>query len=182
MVVPRSWKHADAVAATREFLSHRPPRQGAIRALMKELISEDPFARRCAADLARRVSESEPGILSGYSDVLIDLALEIRLDEWPARGHVLLAAASNTTSRTQRLRLAPLARAMIEDDRNALRAIALEAFAVLAAAEPELREEGVVLLENARREGTAAMRARARRMLVMLMDPKKAGPRSRTRR
>jgi hypothetical protein len=147
-----------------------------IRDLMNKLVSENPFDRRCAADLARRVSEREPGMLKKYADLLIDLAFETQLEEWQARGHTLLAAAYNTSSRAQRLRLAPLARAMMEDERNAIRAIALEAFSRLAAAEPALREEAVVVLEQARREGTPAMRARARRMLLLLLAPSKTKP------
>jgi hypothetical protein len=58
---------------------------------------------------------------------------------------------------------------MTLDESIALRAIALEAFAILAAAEPELREEVMILLEHARREGACAMRSRARRMLPLLL-------------
>ena len=68
------------------------------------------------------------------------------------------------------MRLAFLVRSMIDDQRIAVRAIALEAFAVLAVVEPELREEVMVLLEHARREGTCAMRSRARRMLPNLLE------------
>jgi hypothetical protein len=74
------------------------------------------------------------------------------------------------------MRLAAPVRAMIDDERIALRAIALEAFALLAVAEPELRDEAMLLLERYRREGAAAMRARARRMLLPLMKAE-AGPR-----
>jgi hypothetical protein len=169
MVIPRSWKDADAVAATREFLAQRPPRRAAIRELMKALLAPDTFARRCAADLARRVSAREPGILRGYAGVLIDLAAELPLAEWQARGYVTLAAAWNATTRGERMQLATLVRALADDERNALRAIALEALGILAMGEPELREEAIPLLERARRNGTCAMRSRARRMLLTLM-------------
>jgi hypothetical protein len=169
MVVARSWKEADGRAAAREFLSQRLPRRTAIRELMKALLSESPFERRCAADLARRISEREPGILKAYAGVLIDLAAQTPLEQWQARGYVTLAAARNASTRAERMRLAVLARVMIDDERIAIRAIALEAFGVLAAAEPELREEALILMERYRREGCCAMRSRARRMLLVLM-------------
>ena len=169
MVIPRSWKDADGVAAAREFLSQKPPRRAAIRDLMTALLSPDRFTRRCAADLARRVSAREPGILRAYASVLIDLLAELPLEEWQARGYVTLAAALNATTRAQRMSLAVYVRALVEDPRNALRAIALEALAILAAVEPELREEAVPLLERCRREGTFAMRCRAKRMLPSLL-------------
>jgi hypothetical protein len=136
---------------------------------MKELLSENPFDRRCAADLARRVSEREPGILKEYAAVLIDLAAQLPLEQWQARGYVTLAAARNASTHGERMRLAVLARVMIDDERIAVRAMALEAFGVLAAEEPELRDEAIMLMEQYRREGCCAMRARARRMLLVLM-------------
>ena len=175
MVVPRSWKNADGLAAMRDFLRQPPPRKAAVRDLMTELLSPNPYARRCAADLARRVSAREPGILGKYSGVLIDLVAELPLEQWQARGYATLAAALNASTRAERMRLAPLARAMVEDERNAVRAMALEAFAILAVGEPELREEVAVLLEHARREGTCAMRSRARRMLPALLEAELKG-------
>jgi hypothetical protein len=175
MAVPRSWKNADGVAATREFLSQPPPRRAAIRGLMAELVSPDPFARRCAADLARRVSAREPGILRNYADLLIDLVGEIPLDQWQARGYVTLTAALNAATHAQRMRLAIPVRALIDDERIALRAIGLEAFAILAAAEPELRDEAMVLLELFRRDESCAMRYRARRMLLLVLAAENKG-------
>ena len=169
MVVPRSWKDADGVEAMREFLRQAPPRKAAVRDLMTELLSPDPFDCRCAADLARRVSAREPGILGKYADVLIDLAGELPLEQWQARGYVLMAAALNCRTRAQLMRLAIPARTMVTDERNAVRAMALEAFGILGLAEPELREEATMLLEHARREGTCAMRSRACRMLPPLL-------------
>jgi len=169
MVVPRSWKHADAMSAMREFLGQAPPRRAAVRDLMKELVSDNPYSARCAADLARLVSAREPGILRRYADVLIDLAGALPMEQWQARGYVTLAAALNAWTPAQRMRLLVLVRAMADDERIALRAIALEAFGTLAAAEPELREEAMVLMEQARRTGTGAMKSRARRMLLVLL-------------
>jgi hypothetical protein len=169
MVVARSWKDADAVAAMREFLRQPPPRRAAIRDLMTELLSPDPFTRRCAADLARRVSAREPGILRKYAGVLIELVAEIPVDQWQARGYVTLTAASNASTNQQRNRLASLVRSLIQDERIAIRAIALEAFAILAASEPKLRDEAMLMIENARYDPVPAMRSRARRMLLPLM-------------
>jgi hypothetical protein len=169
MIVPRGWKIADAVRAARDFLSQPPPRRAAIRDLMKELLSPNPFARRCAADLARRISAREPGILRKYAPILIDHVTDLPLQEWPARSYVLLAAALNAATHEQRMRLAPPVRALTQDGRIALRAIALEAFAILAVAEPDLRDEAVLMLERNRHDESAAMRSRARRMLLVLL-------------
>jgi hypothetical protein len=169
VVVHCGWTNEDAVAATREFLSQKPPRRAAIRDLMKELLNGTRFERRCAADLARRVSAREPAALRAYPDVFIDLVADLPQGEWQARGYLTLAAAHSASTRTQRMTLAALVRAQAVDERNALRAIALEAFGILALAEPELRDEAMELLERSRREGTCAMRSRASRMLPQLL-------------
>jgi hypothetical protein len=169
MVVRRSWTNAEAVGAMREFFDHPERKRAAVRALMTELLSPDRFDRRCAADVARRISAREPGVLGKYEGVLIDLLTELPLDEWQARGYLILAAALNARTHKQCEELAVLVRALAVDERNALRAIALEAFAILAVAEPGMRDEVTALLEHSRREGTCAMRSRARRMLPMVL-------------
>ena len=133
MHIPRGWTNADAVAATREFLSQPPPRRAAIRDLMRVLLAPDAYNRRCAADLARRISGREPGILRAYAPVLIDLLAELPEEQWQARGYVTLAAALNASTQAERNCLSVYLHALVEDSRNALRAIALEALAILAA-------------------------------------------------
>jgi hypothetical protein len=184
-VEPRSWKDADAQAAMREFLLCPPPRRAVLRDLMAELLSSNPFSRRCAADLARRVSVREPGVLRKFAAVFIDLLAELPANEWQTRGYVALSAALNASTHAERMNLAVLVRPLIEDVRIAVRAMALEAFAILGAAEPELRDEATILLERYRRDPTPAMRCRAQRMsLVLLESEVKLRPRtpSRSRR
>lgn len=165
----RSWKGPEGVAAAREFLAQKPPRRAAIRDLMRAVLSSDPFVRRCATDLARRVSARQPGVLGSYAGVFIDLMEELPAEEWQARGYCALAAAWNAVSHDQQMRVAAGARRLVEDRRIALRAIGVEAFATLGAAVPELHDEAVALLEQARQDETAALRCRARRMLPLLL-------------
>lgn len=173
---PRAWTNADAVAATREFLSQPKPRRAAIRDLMRELVSSDPVVRRCAADLSRRVSAREPGILRRFLSVFVDLMAELPMEEWQARGYATLTAVLNAGTHAERMQLAAPVRRMLGDERIALRAIALEAFALLAAAELELRDEAMMLLEQARHDKTAAVRCRARRMLPVLLASERFRP------
>ena len=171
MAFPRAWKNAEeAAAAARDFLAASPPRRAAIRGLMADLLEGDPPARKRAADVARRVCERDPAILRKYADVLIDLAAEIPLDEWQARVYVTLAAALSAPTHSQRMRLTVPVRALIAEERIALRAAGLEAFAMLAAVEPQLRDEALELLEHARHDTTPGIKARSRRMLLLLMS------------
>jgi len=163
---PRPWKSTDAAAAARDFFNR--PRRAAIRKLIRELCSDVPFDHRCAAELARLVSRREPGALAGYSDLLADVAATYPMEEWQARGYVLVAAAINAMTHAPRMRLLPLVRARLAEDRLAVRAMALEAFAWLAAREAELRDEALEMLEAAR-HGEPAMRASAKLMLPVVM-------------
>lgn len=164
---PRSWKSTDAAAAVRIFFA-LPPKTAA-RELMQELCSADPHDHRCGAELARLVSRRQPGILAEYADLLADIAAALPMEEWQARGYALAAAALNATTSAQRRRLLPLVRTRLAEDRIAVRAMALEAFAILAAEEPDLHDEAMELLEKQRHSSDFALRARARLMLPVLM-------------
>ena len=164
---PRPWSSTDAAAAARDFFTR--PRRTAVRELTRELCSDDPFDHRCAAELARLVSRREPGVLAAYSDLLAEVAATFPMEEWQARGYVLVAAAINAATHAQRMRLLPLVRTRLAEDRIAVRAMALEAFAFLATREPDLRDEAMEMLENARHDQAPAMRCRAKLMLSVLM-------------
>ena len=162
----RNWRSTDAAAAAKAFFTL--PRKSAVRELMQGLCSDDPCDHRCAAELARLVSRRQPGVLAQYADLLAEVAAEFPAEEWQARGYVLVAAALNATTPAQCERLLPLVRARLQEDRIAVRAMALEAFAVLAAHEPGLRDEAMEMLEQHRHSTDPAMRARARMMLPIL--------------
>ncbi len=119
------------------------------------------------------MSRREPGVLAGYSDLLAEVAAAYPMEEWQARGYVLVAAAINAASHAQRMRLLPLVRARLEEDRLAVRAMALEGFAWLAAREPGLRDEALERLEAARHQ-EPAMRCRAKLMLPVVMKAEDA--------
>ncbi len=86
---PRPWKSSDAAAAARDFFTR--PRRTAVRELIRELCSDDPFDHRCAAELARLVSRLQPGVLAAYADLLAEAAVTFPMEEWQARGYVLVA-------------------------------------------------------------------------------------------
>jgi len=168
--VPRGWKNADAVAAMRSFFLQPPPRRAAIRELIAELHSDEPFALRCAADLARRVSARQPGILSRHAARVIDLIAQLPDSQWQTRGYLVQAAAPNVQTHQERARLAALLRPMVQDNRIAVRAIALEALGIIAVAEPKLHREVLPLLQNASRDGISSVRLRARRVLPTVLE------------
>lgn len=166
---PRPWKSTDAAAAAQAFLAacEQPgARRAAARDLMEQLVSGDPYDHRCAAEVARLVSQRQPGVLAGYSDLLADAAAEFPDEEWQARGYVIVAAALNAGSAAQRRRLLPTIRDRLRDEeRTAVRAMALEALLVLGARDAAIRDEALECLEAAQRSPIPAMRARTKKFL-----------------
>ncbi|HTV13382.1 MAG TPA: hypothetical protein VME68_01630, partial [Acidobacteriaceae bacterium] len=79
----------------------------------------------------------------------------------------IVAAALNAGTAAQRRRLLPTIRERLrEEERTAVRAMALEALLVLGARDAAIRDEA---LEAAQRSSIPAMRARAKRFLPMAM-------------
>lgn len=143
---------------------------------MEQLTSGDPCDHRCAAEVARLVSRRQPAILAGYSDLLADAAAAFPDEEWQARGYVIVAAALNAETPAQRRRLLPTLRERLrEEERTAVRAMALEALLVLGARDAAIRDEALDALDSAQRSPIPAMRSRAKRMVPTLL--KAADPR-----
>jgi hypothetical protein len=170
---PRSWKSTDAAAAARVFLDacgELRSRRSAVRELMAQLNSGDPYDHRCAAEVARLVSQRQPGVLTGYCDLLIEVAAAFPAEEWQARGYVIVAAALNARTPAERRRLLPTIRERLrEGERTGVRAMALEALLVLGARDAAIRDEALDALEAAQRSPIPAMRARAKRILPVMV-------------
>lgn len=174
MATPETWKSKDAAAAVRDFFS-KAPRLADV-SLMRQLYSDDPFEHRCAAEMARRIEMQQPKRLSAYAGTLYEMAATWPGEEWQARQHILVAAALAASTQALRLALLPLVREGLEQDRTAVRAMALEALCILAAGEPSLRDEARAQIEAARMSSLPALRARARRMLLMVMRTENGKP------
>jgi hypothetical protein len=170
---PRPWKSTDAAAAAKAFLDECEEgrrARAARRELMEQLAGDDPYQHRCAAEVARLVSQRQPGILAGYSDLLADAAAALPPEEWQARGYVIVAAALNARTPAERRRLLPTIRDRLRDEeRTGVRAMALEALLVLGARDAAIRNEALDALEAAQRSAIPAMRARARRLVPLIL-------------
>lgn len=143
-------------------------RAAMLRLLIAVLFDEDKFLRICAGSVARYMTEREKGVFSSYADELIGLLAATPLEDHWSRYYLGLVVGRSTVDQSQRLRAAELMRRLLEDERNVVRCAGIEGFAQLALEEPSLVEEARTILEDARRHGTPAMKARARNMLKLL--------------
>ena len=136
--------------------------KAAIRALIRELFGEDVELRKRAADVARRVTERDGRLLEPYADELAGLLETLSVSESRTRWHLGLVVPRVAHTRMQRLRTARTMLLLAEDESNVVRCSAVEGLGLLALQEASLRDEAEAMIERFLREGTLAMKSRAR--------------------
>lgn len=153
-----SWGLARARQTAREIEGDRR----AVRTLVEAMFGDEPEVRKRAADVARRITEQDAEPLERYADELAGLLAEISVDESRTRWHLGLVVAQVAHTREQRLRAARLMELLMEEESNVARCSAVEGIGLLASEEPSLREVAEEMIARALREGTLAMKCRAR--------------------
>ena len=134
--------------------------------LLRGLWSPDPVLAMRSADATEKISAQKPELLAPHKSELLGLMSEATQQE--IRWHLCLMLPRLPLNVAERRRVAGRLREYLEDRSAIVRTFALQALADLAADDEELREEVVELLHQAARSGTAAMKARARKLLKRL--------------
>ena len=136
--------------------------KAAIRALVRELFGDDVDVRKRAADVARRVTERDGRLLEPYADELAGLLETLPVCESRTRWHLGMVVPRVAHTRMQRLRAARTMSLLAGDESNVVRCSAVEGLGLLALQEACLRDEAEEMIERFLREGTKAMKCRAR--------------------
>jgi hypothetical protein len=136
--------------------------KSAVRALVRELFGEDIEVRKRAADVTRRITEADGSLLERYADELAGLLETLSVEESRTRWHLGLVVSRVACTCAQRLRAARTMSLLAEDESNVVRCSAVEGMGLLAFQEPSLRDEAEEMVEKYLREGTVAMKSRAR--------------------
>jgi hypothetical protein len=134
----------------------------AVRALVAEMFGADVEVRKRAADVARRITETDAAPLRAYADELAGLLAEVAVEESRTRWHLGLVVARVAHSREQRLRAGRMMLLLAEDESNVVRCSGVEGIGLLAVDEAGLRGDADEVIERALRQGTKAMKCRAR--------------------
>jgi HEAT repeat protein len=125
---------------------------------------DDPVVRMRAADAAEKVSAEKPQLLARYKSQLLGLLAETEQIE--VRWHLAQMIPRLQLTPRERQRAAAALRRYLDDGSSIVRTWALNALAELSQNDAMLHAETKQLLEEALRSGTAAMRARARKLLT----------------
>ena len=131
--------------------------------LIECLWSDDVIVRMWAADAVEKVSSVQPELLNPYKTELLDLLGEVEQSE--LRWHLAQIIPRLPLTRPENVRAAQTFERYLEDRSSIVRTFALQALADISRNDPELRPLVREILARSMVCGTAAMKARARKLL-----------------
>jgi hypothetical protein len=131
--------------------------------LIECLWSDDPVIRMRAADAAGKVSAKKPELLARFKAELLGLAEEATQAE--LRWHLALMLPRLPLSRAERGRARAMLRSYLNDRSSIVKTCAIQGMAELSKGDAVSGAEIIDLLERTCRTGTAAMKARSRKLI-----------------
>jgi hypothetical protein len=133
------------------------------RELIKCIWNENPVLRSRAADAAEKVSAKKPRLLDRHKAQLLGLLAEAEQIE--LRWHLAAMIPRLRLTPAERHRAVAALQRYLDDRSSIVKTFALQGLTDLAQNDTALRPKVKLLLEEALRFGTPAMRARARHLL-----------------
>ena len=134
--------------------------------LVKCLWDEDPVIRMRAADAAEKVTLAHPELLNPYKQELLGLLDEAEQIE--LRWHLALMVPRLTLSGPERARAAAALLRYMDNHSSIVKTFALQGLADFARQDARLLKTAKRAVEESLQTGTAAMKARARKLLKEL--------------
>ena len=136
--------------------------------LLACLWDQDPIVRMRAADAAEKVTVVRSALLNPHKRELLGLLVEAEQIE--LRWHLALMVPRLALNRPERERAIAALQHYLDDRSSIVKTFALQGMADLAKQDGSLRELARRTLEESLRTGTAAMKARARKLLSELKN------------
>jgi hypothetical protein len=134
--------------------------------LIAGLWSPDPLVRMRAADAAEKVTRKNPGFLTPYKKELLGLMAEAAEQE--LRWHLAVMIPRLPLNAEERQLALFSLNSYLEDRSSIVKTFALQGLADFALSDPSIRPMVVEVLREATRNGTSAMKARSRKLLLQL--------------
>jgi hypothetical protein len=134
--------------------------------LIAGLWSADPLVRMRAADATEKVTRRNPEFLRPYKRELLGLMTEATEQE--LRWHLAVMVPRLPLNGEERQLATSLLNGYLEDRSSIVKTFALQGLADLARDDPCIRPRVVEILRQATRNGTPAMKARGRKLLLHL--------------
>ena len=134
--------------------------------LIEGLWSADPLIRMRAADASEKVTRKNPGLLTPYKKELLGLMTEATEQEM--RWHLAAMVPRLPLNAAERELAISSLNTYLEDRSSIVKTFALQGLADLAQGDPTIQPTVVEILRDATRNGTPAMKARSRKLLLRL--------------
>lgn len=135
-------------------------------ALMAGLWSDDSLVRMRAADAAEKITRKNRQLLQPYKKELLGLMADA--EEQEVRWHLTAMIPRLTLNVKERQLATSLLNSYLEDRSSIVRTFALQGLADLAQDDASMRPAVVEVLRESARNGTPAMKARSRKLLLRL--------------
>ncbi len=137
--------------------------------LIAGLWSEDPLVCMRSADATEKVTRSNHQLLRPYRKELLGLMNENKQQE--LRWHLAVIVPRLPLSGMERQLVTSLLQSYLADRSSIVRASALQGLTDLAQNDASMRPGVIEILRQATRDGTPAMKARSRKLLLQFGDP-----------
>src|ERR1700683_488083 len=134
--------------------------------LIEGLWSADPLIRMRAADAAEKVTRERPELLTPFKKELLGLMTEATEQE--LRWHLAVMVPRLPLNAAERQLAISSLNGYLEDRSSIVKTFALQGLADLAQGDSSIRPAVVETLREATRNGTPAMKARSRKLLLEL--------------
>jgi hypothetical protein len=131
--------------------------------LLECMWSDNPVLRMRVADAAEKISRQKPELLHPFKVELLGLAEESTQQE--VRWHLALMIPRLELNSIERRRAVVRLKEYLQDRSSVVKTHALQGLSELAKEDEELLAEVLEVIAEASRNGTAAMKARARQLL-----------------
>ncbi len=136
--------------------------------LIKGIWHDDALLRMRAADAAEKVTRIKPDLLRPHKGALLGLLAEATEQE--LRWHLAVMIPRLTLNHDERQLVVSVLESYLEDRSSIVKTFALQGLADLAREDSRIRAGVIERLREATRNGTAAMKARSRKLLLELAE------------
>src|SRR5271156_1309275 len=163
-----------SIGRSNEVVTHVLAQPADFPHIIKGLAADDPVLRMRAADAIEKISAQRPELLRPHKRTLLAMAGSTNQQE--IRWHAALIIPRLALTTKERAVALDILFDYLRDKSSIVKTFAMQAIWDLAAADAKLKSQIIPLIEELTQIGTAAMRARGRKLL---RQPKVASRRHR---
>ncbi len=137
-----------------------------IKKLIEILKINDPILRMRTADVIEKISRSHPDYLNPYKKILLNEGMPIQQQE--VRWHMAQILPRLSLKKNERKKAVKQLFQYLEDESKIVKTFAMQGLADFAFEDNELKKKVIFVIEDLIKIGSAAMRARGKKLLIQL--------------